>query len=162
MVSGPHSSISGLFQVPSTSQRPSSPAPHAQIPSSSPHAAVNCVETSSESSITEGIPTKFLGKSKRHSTIMNCQYKWNRYREWCKREGHMVSNPFNQKFADFLVFLRQDCHLSLNAIKDTRLCWMECLLLQGLIFPQTQSFVRSSRPAEDKFTVHLAEFLHGM
>ena len=48
---------------------------------------------------------------------MNYQHKWRQFREWCKREGHTVSNPSSQKFADFLVFLRQERKLSVSAIK---------------------------------------------
>lgn len=48
---------------------------------------------------------------------MNYQYKWRKFREWCKKEGHTVSNPSSQKFADFLVYLRQTCKLSVTAIK---------------------------------------------
>ena len=48
---------------------------------------------------------------------MNYQYKWRRYRLWCRREGHTASVPASQKFADFLLHLHQDCHLSLSAVK---------------------------------------------
>ena len=48
---------------------------------------------------------------------MNYRHKWRQFREWCKREGHTVSNPSSQKFADFLVFLRQERKLSVSAIK---------------------------------------------
>lgn len=48
---------------------------------------------------------------------MNYQYKWKRYRDWCRKKGYTASKPSSQKFADFLVYLRQECHLSVSAIK---------------------------------------------
>ena len=62
---------------------------------------------------------------------MNYQYKWKKFREWCKREGHTVSNPSSQKFADFFVFLRQDCRLSVTAIKGYKAMLNGVFALKG-------------------------------
>lgn len=36
---------------------------------------------------------KFIAYSKRPSTTVNYQYKWNKFKQWCKQQGHTVSSP---------------------------------------------------------------------
>ena len=62
---------------------------------------------------------------------MNYQSKWNCYRQWCKREGHTTSVPSSQKFADFLLHLHQDCHLSLSAVKGYKAMLNSVFRLKG-------------------------------
>ncbi|XP_045130668.1 uncharacterized protein LOC123515846 [Portunus trituberculatus] len=134
MVPRPHTGLSRHSQVPTAAQRSTSSASCSQIPSSSPHATANRVETVKRILRHRGYSsrvTEFLAKSKRPSTIMNYQYKWKRFREWCKREGHTVSNPTSQKIADFLVFLRQDCRMSVTAIKGYKAMLNGVFALKG-------------------------------
>lgn len=62
---------------------------------------------------------------------MNYQSKWNTYRKWCLREGHTVSEPSSQKFADFLLYLHQDCHLSSSAVKGYKAMLNSVFRLKG-------------------------------
>ena len=62
---------------------------------------------------------------------MNYQSKWKCYRRWCRREGHTSSVPSSQKFADFLLHLHQDCHLSLSAVKGYKAMLNSVFRLKG-------------------------------
>lgn len=107
MVSRPHTCDSRHALTPPTSQGFTTSATHPQVSSGSPRVSVNPVEIVKRLLRHRGYSSRvarFLAKSKRHPTIMNYQYKWKKYRQWCKREGHTISNPSSQKFADFLVF----------------------------------------------------------
>lgn len=115
---------------------------------------------SNVSSVIPGIPLGFLVASKQHSTIVNYQCKWKRFWDWCKREGHTVSTPSSQTIADFLVFFRQDCHLSSAAIKGYKDMLNSVFAYIG--FNLTLFFGRWSRHVLVKFVVTLAEPLRGM
>ena len=120
MVPGSHASVSRHTQTSPFSQRPFKAAPCSSFPSRSPRASSNRVETVKRLLHHKGYSSRvshFLARSKRSSTLVNYQHKWRKYRQWCKKKGHTISNPSSQKFADFLVFLRTECNLSTSAIK---------------------------------------------
>lgn len=73
-----------------------------------------------------------MAHSRRASTALNYQHKWKRYREWCKDNGHTISNPTVQKVAEFLVHLRLDCQLSTSAIKGYKAMLNGIFGLRGL------------------------------
>ena len=101
---------------------PRSPASttHPSFSSGSPRASSSRMETVKRLLRHKGYSRRvaqFLAKAKRHSTIVNYQCKWKKYRQWCKQEGHTVSSPSSQKFADFLLYLHQQKNLSVSAIR---------------------------------------------
>lgn len=105
---------------PTTSTGPVTATTRTPLPPRSPRASTSRLESVKRLLRFKGYSRKvaqFLAGAKRHSTLMNYQYKWKRYRTWCRRNGYTVSNPSSQKFAEFLVHLRLDCHLSVSAIK---------------------------------------------
>ena len=109
-------------------------ASRSQVPSGSPHATANRMETIKRFLRHRGYSSKvtdFLAGSKRPSTLVNYQHKWRQFREWCKREGHTVSNPSRRKLVEFLVFLRQEKKLSASAIKGYRAMLNGVLALKG-------------------------------
>ena len=141
MVSRSHPGDSGPTPTSSTSQGLTSPATRAQVSSRSPRASSSRMETIKRLLCHRGYSSRvaqFLAKSKRPSTTLNYQYKWKKYRLWCKREGHTVSTPSSQKFADFLVYLRQECKLSTSAIKGYKAMLNGVFSLKGFDLCQDQ------------------------
>lgn len=52
--------------------------------------------------------------------MINYQIKWNKYKQWCKRYGYTIWNPFSQKFTDCFFCEKNITPLSLLS-KATRL-----------------------------------------
>ena len=52
--------------------------------------------------------------------------------EWCRDNGHTISNPMVQKVGDFLVHLRQVCHLLTSAIKGYKAMLNSIFAMRGL------------------------------
>jgi len=50
---------------------------------------------------------------------------------WCRREGHTALRPSSQKIADFLLYLHQDCLLSISAIKGYKAMLNSVFRLKG-------------------------------
>ena len=106
-----------------------------EIPPTSPRATSNRMETIDRLLRHKGFSAKigrFLARHKRHSTTMNYQCKWNRYRLWCKANGHSVSRATVQKIAEFLVHLREDLKLSTTTIKGYKAMLNGVFSLKGL------------------------------
>ena len=96
-------------------ERRSSSATFPQVPPQSPHGSTNRKETIKHLFQFWNYSRKVLKtvvESRKHSTTVNYQHKWNRYRRWCHKSGHSVSCPFSQKF-----YLHDSCHMSVSSIK---------------------------------------------
>ena len=65
---------------------------------------------------------------------MNYQSKWSVYCTWCRSNGHRISAPTVRKFADFLIYLHADRHLSTSAIKGYRSVLNGIFALKGYDF----------------------------
>ena len=114
---------------PPTATRPATTATLSQVPPRSPVASADRVETVQRFLLHGGYSRRvaaFLARAHRPSTVMNYQSKWQTFRRWCKRTGHTSSKPSSHKFAEFLLYLHQDRHLSLSAIKGYK------AMLQGV------------------------------
>lgn len=135
MVSG-SAERDGRHSMPTTNTtRPTEAASLPPLPQRSPHASANRVETIQRLLCHKGYSrrvAKFLASSRRHSTVVNYQYKWRHYHIWCRREGHTTSEPSSQKFADFLLHLHQSCHLSISAIKGYKAMLNSVFCLKGV------------------------------
>lgn len=120
MVPRPDSSVSRHPTSVTATPRPSTSTSHPSISSSSPRASSSRVETVKRllrhRGYSRGV-AQFLAEARRHSTTVNYQYKWKKYRRWCKLKGHTVSTPSSQKFAEFFLYLHQHCKLSVSAIR---------------------------------------------
>ena len=150
VVSRPHTSDSGHIPAPSTSQGFTLSTSRAPVPSSSPCASSNHLETIKQFLHHRGYSLKvrqFLAKSNGHSTSLNYQYKWQKYKQWCKREDHTASIPSSQKFADFIVFFHLECILSTFAIKGFKAMLYGIFHLKALICAMIQFSVSLSKPA---------------
>ena len=105
---------------PSDAQGPAVSASLPPVPQRSPRSSANRVETIKRILCFQGYSgrvAKFVAGARRHSTIMNYQSKWGVYCRWCRLKDNMVLKPSSQKFADFLLYLHQDCHLSASTVK---------------------------------------------
>ena len=141
VVSRPGDGDSGHTPAPPSSTGPASPPTRAQVSQQSPRASSNRLATIKRLLRHRGYSSRvarFLARSNRPSTALNYQYKWQQYGRWCEREGHTVSSPSSQRFAAFLVFLRQECNLSTSAVKGYKAMLNSVFSLTGFDLSQDQ------------------------
>ena len=120
-------------------ERPSTSTTLPPVSPQSPRATTSRVETVERllrfRGYTRGV-SQAVAESRRPSTTLNYQSKWKRYRQWCLDSGHSVSRPSSQKFAAFLLFLHQTCHLSASAIKGYKAMLNSVFSLKGFDLSQ--------------------------
>ena len=58
--------------------------------------------------------------ARRPSSHAGYQSKWLVFRQWCRSEGHSISQPSLPKIADFLFWLRRYRRLSVSSVMDYR------------------------------------------
>lgn len=156
MVSGSAES-DGRRSPTTNTTKPAEAASLPSLPEWSPRASANRVETIRQKGYSRRF-AKFPVSFQRYSTLVNYQYKWICYRMWCHWEGHTTSEPFIEKFVDFLVHLHQDCHLSISAIKGYKAMIDSVFRLEGVDLssdPVLQEVIRacSRGPRRPRLTV---------
>ena len=123
VVPGSAGGSNGTTSSATTERRFTPTASFPQVPSGSPIASTSCLETVRQFSRHEEFSREVarqLMSARKGSTCKVYQSKWLVYRSWCSVHGHSISNPSLPKIADFLLFLFQDKHLSVSAIKGHR------------------------------------------
>ena len=55
---------------------------------------------------------------------------------WCRQEGRSISKPSSQKFADFLLFLRRQCNMSVSTIKGYKAMLNSVFSIKGFDLSQ--------------------------
>ena len=116
-------SCSGSSCAPFFTSRLTQTAPLSSPAPGPPCAAPSCVVTvqrfARHLGLSCGVANQ-LSLSRRQSSHLLCQHRWECCRAWCTSRGHSVSSPTVAKIADFLLFLRSGKHLSISAIKGYR------------------------------------------
>lgn len=146
-------------------ERSSSAVPLPQVPPQSPRASTSRGETIEWLLRFLGYSwrvAKSLAKSKWNSTIVNYQYKWNKFRQWCCNTGHAVSWPTSQKLADFFLYLHQSCHLSVSAIKGYKAMLSNVFSLKGLNMSDDPLLKNLSRSFEIQVPKRVEDHHHGI
>ena len=94
------------------SKRSSKTAPLPPVPTKSAYASADCMATLKRFAIQAGFSPAVAGQlifSRRLSTRLNYQARWETYRKWCKDFRHRSSSPSIAKIADFLTYMGQSC-----------------------------------------------------
>ena len=134
MVSGSGGIVHPDPKAAAPEEGPSASAPLPQVPPQSPRASASRVETVKRllrfRGYSGGVSTA-VAESRRNSTIVNYQHKWKRFRQWCHSSGHSASRPSSQKFASFLLYLHDRCHMSVSTIKGYKAMLNSVFALKG-------------------------------
>ena len=85
----PRPNLSRCSQTTADTEGPSTAATLPSLPQRTPHTSTNRVETIKRLLRHQGYSrrvARFMEKARRRSTNVNYQYKWMRFRQWCKRK----------------------------------------------------------------------------
>ena len=105
------------------SKRSSKTAPLPPVPPKSAYASADCMATLKRFAIQAGFSPAVAGQllfSRRLSTRLNYQARWETYRKWCKDFRHRLSSPSIAKIADFLTYMFKSKGAALSTIKGYR------------------------------------------